>query len=99
MNHTGNMIGALMAALIMTIPGVMCAEQIVHPLAGIVDSAFIAHGAHGTHPLALESNHWDPSELTMGKSCARQFAEKAVRGDFWGMVRVGLFCPSTVYSN
>lgn len=99
MKSREKLVGTLMAALVLTIPVAMCAERMPieqHPLAGLLDSALITHG---THPLAVASNHWDSSDLTLGKkSCGRQFAEKALKRDFWGMVRVGLFCPSTAYS-
>lgn len=102
-------IGAL--SVLAMIPAVMCAEVVTtgsseaalaylavsslnpNPIHPIVTSS--SHDS--IHPLS-SSNHWDSSELTMRKSCARQFGEKALARDFWGMIRVGLFCPSTVYS-
>lgn len=98
MKFTGKIRATMMLSIIMALtPMAMCT--------GVADSATnsiypLAVGSQHSmvHPLAVASNHWDSSDLTLGKSCGRQFAEKAVRRDFWGMLRVGLFCPSTAYS-
>jgi hypothetical protein len=100
MKPTKKMIGALLIiGIIATIPAAMCTEiPTTHPLAGIINSA--GNTITQTHPLAGTSDHWDSSGLTLsGKSCKRQFAEQALQRNFWGMIRVGLFCPTTVYSN
>lgn len=112
MNFNGKLIRALMALMAISIMAIIPATSTEtgssataigysavssvnqNPLHSIVTSS----NQDSTHPMS-SSNHWDSSELTRRKSCARQFAEKAVRRDFWGMIRVGLFCPSTVYSN
>ena len=95
-------IGAMLAiGIIAMIPAAMCTEILsVHSLLGTVNST-----GNSIHPLIVESNHWDSSDLTKGssdltkgKSCPRQFAEKAWKRDLLGMIRVGLFCPSTAYS-
>ena len=102
-------IGTMLAiGIIAMIPAAMCTEiLLVHSLLGTVNST-----GNSIHPLIVESNHWDSSDLTKGssdltkgssdltkgKSCPRQFAEKAWKRDLLGMIRVGLFCPSTAYS-
>ncbi|MGD9817248.1 MAG: hypothetical protein AB7V04_00965 [Desulfomonilaceae bacterium] len=95
-------IGTMLAiGIIAMIPAAMCTEILsVHSLLGTVNST-----GNSIHPLIVESNHWDSSDLTKGssdltkgKSCPRQFAEKAWKRDLLGMIRVGLFCPSTAYS-
>jgi len=95
-------IGTMLAiGIIAMIPAAMCTEILsVHSLLGTVNST-----GNSIHPLIVESNHWDSSDLTKGssdltkrKSCSRQFAEKAWKRDLLGMIRVGLFCPSTAYS-
>lgn len=95
MKTTSKILVALMATFIMAIPAVMCTgTQIPYPLSGVIDST----GYSIKSPVSVAPQHVDASDLTYGKSCKRQFAEKALQRDFWGMVRVGLFCPSTVYS-
>ena len=88
-------IGTMLAiGIIAMIPAAMCTEILsVHSLLGTVNST-----GNSIHPLIVESNHWDSSDLTKGKRCPRQFAEKAWKRDLLGMIRVGLFCPSTAYS-
>jgi hypothetical protein len=88
-------IGTMLAiGIIAMIPAAMCTEILsMHSLLGTVNST-----GNSIHPLIVESNHWDSSDLTKGKSCPRQFAEKAWKRDLLGMIRVGLFCPSTAYS-
>jgi hypothetical protein len=111
MNYTGKLIRILMAISIMTIPAI-CTETVatgssataigyssVSPVIQNPIHPLVTSTNHNSiHPLRVP-NHWDSSSLTKAKkSCKRQFAEKALKRDFWGMVRVGLFCPSTAYS-
>ena len=80
MNHTGKLIGTLMAALIMTIPVALCAEPIVYPLAG-ADSA----GTSITHPwTGAADNHWDSDGLTLGWKT--NVVSQALRGNLWGAI-------------
>jgi len=84
----------LVISIIAMIPSAMCTEILsVHSFSGTANSA-----GNSIHPLTVEPKYSDSSDLTKGKSCARQFAEKALKRDFLGMIRVGLFCPSTAYS-
>jgi len=109
MNHTGKLIGTLIAALIITIPIALCTEittassiatigysvnlpvnpNLIHPIAASAN-------ANSIHPL-ISSNNQNKNPVHLS-SCRSQFISQALKRNFWGMVRVGLFCPSTAYS-
>jgi ABC-type glucose/galactose transport system permease subunit len=98
MGTNKNIIGVILAiSVIALMPNALCTEPLnVHSFEKVVNSSLVTYGAHS---LVVESNQGDaPDLIHKKKSCKKQFAEKARRGDFWGMVRVGLFCPSTAYS-
>lgn len=113
MNFNGKLIRALMVLMAISIMAILPATstETGSSATAIGYSAVSSVNQNPIHPIVTSTNynsihplvapnHWDSSSLTKAKkSCKRQFAEKAVRGDFWGMIRVGLFCPSTVYSN
>ncbi len=97
MNYTGKLIRILMAISIMTIPAI-CTETVatgssataigyssVSPVIQNPIHPLVTSTNHNSiHPL-VAPNHWDSSSLTKAKkSCKRQFAEKARRGDFGG---------------
>lgn len=83
------MMAALMAMFIMAIPALCTVNPIAHPLVGIIDSTEDSI----THPLAVASNHWDSSDLTLGYKT--EMVKEAIRTrSLWRTIWKGLTYPS-----
>jgi hypothetical protein len=93
--------------LIMTIPAI-CTEITTASSAAIGYSVDTPTNQNLIHPIATPANvnsiHPLISSADLNKnpiylsSCKSQFISQALKRNFLGMIRVGLFCPSTAYS-